>query len=72
MENRKVKLISPTAGYSGLIARKVNRNDLCPCGSGKKSKKCCSDETKYYTRAEKTLLPAQEIQEKKLEQLKKQ
>jgi len=20
---------------------KVNRNDLCPCGSGKKYKKCC-------------------------------
>jgi hypothetical protein len=24
-----------------LIFRKVNRNDPCPCGSGKKYKKCC-------------------------------
>ncbi len=24
-----------------LIVRKVNRNDPCPCGSGKKYKKCC-------------------------------
>jgi hypothetical protein len=25
------------------ILPKVGRNDLCPCGSGKKFKKCCSD-----------------------------
>jgi uncharacterized protein YecA (UPF0149 family) len=23
------------------IPKKINRNDLCPCGSGKKFKKCC-------------------------------
>ena len=26
-------------------ARKIKRNDLCPCGSGKKYKKCCIDIT---------------------------
>jgi len=25
-----------------LITRKAGRNDLCPCGSGKKYKKCCN------------------------------
>jgi uncharacterized protein YecA (UPF0149 family) len=24
-----------------VISRKVGRNELCPCGSGKKYKKCC-------------------------------
>lgn len=24
-----------------LISQKVGRNDSCPCGSGKKYKKCC-------------------------------
>lgn len=28
-----------------LEALKVNRNDPCPCGSGKKFKKCCMDKT---------------------------
>jgi uncharacterized protein YecA (UPF0149 family) len=23
------------------VNKKVRRNDLCPCGSGKKFKKCC-------------------------------
>ncbi|MGZ8551111.1 MAG: SEC-C metal-binding domain-containing protein [Chitinophagaceae bacterium] len=23
------------------VAEKIGRNDLCPCGSGKKYKKCC-------------------------------
>jgi uncharacterized protein YecA (UPF0149 family) len=25
----------------GAVAEKVGRNDPCPCGSGKKFKKCC-------------------------------
>ena len=29
---------APQAGPCGA---KVGRNDLCPCGSGKKYKKCC-------------------------------
>ena len=31
---------------------KVKRNDKCPCGSGKKFKKCCMN-TKYYQYLEK-------------------
>jgi len=30
------------------IARKIGRNDLCPCKSGKKVKNCCKLETKFY------------------------
>jgi len=26
---------------------KVGRNDPCPCGSGKKYKKCCEEKTKH-------------------------
>lgn len=33
-----------------FIAKTVNRNSLCSCGSGKKQKKCCGDETKYFTK----------------------
>ena len=31
-----------------ILSRKVNRNELCACGSGKKAKKCCGCETKFY------------------------
>lgn len=27
--------------------KKINRNDLCPCGSGKKYKKCCLESAEY-------------------------
>ena len=27
-----------------LFDKKPNRNDICPCGSGKKYKKCCQSE----------------------------
>lgn len=27
--------------YTQFKEYKINRNDLCPCGSGKKYKKCC-------------------------------
>jgi len=29
------------ANGNGQVARKIGRNDPCPCGSGKKYKKCC-------------------------------
>jgi len=29
--------------------KKIGRNDLCPCGSGKKYKNCCMDSGKYET-----------------------
>lgn len=32
---------------------KIGRNDLCPCGSGKKYKHCCLDTGKYEELVEK-------------------
>lgn len=44
--NRKVMF------YQGngepIHSQKTDRNALCPCGSGKKAKKCCGCETKYF------------------------
>jgi preprotein translocase subunit SecA len=37
-------VVEPPPGVTGTIRRdapKVGRNDPCPCGSGKKYKKCC-------------------------------
>lgn len=47
---RKVEMISPKAGYTGFISKKTMRNEKCKCGSGKKAKKCCATETRYYSR----------------------
>ena len=33
--------IPPTAQQMARRPPKVNRNEPCPCGSGKKFKKCC-------------------------------
>ena len=33
--------LAPTSSPSERAALKVGRNDACPCGSGKKYKKCC-------------------------------
>lgn len=30
-----------------ILVRKIGRNEPCPCGSGKKLKKCCG-QTKFY------------------------
>ena len=35
------KTIDDTGMRKPLLRQKVGRNDLCPCGSGKKFKKCC-------------------------------
>jgi preprotein translocase subunit SecA len=32
---------TPAAATVKRVAAKVGRNDPCPCGSGKKYKKCC-------------------------------
>lgn len=32
---------------SPLVADKVRPNDPCPCGSGKKAKRCCGCQTIY-------------------------
>lgn len=31
-----------------MVAQKINRNQACPCGSGKKAKHCCGTGTKYF------------------------
>lgn len=33
---------------SPLISVKVDRNALCKCGSGKKQKKCCGVERRWF------------------------
>jgi hypothetical protein len=36
-------------GYKPVHVKKVGRNELCPCGSGKKVKKCnCGLEKQYF------------------------
>jgi uncharacterized protein YecA (UPF0149 family) len=47
-EKRMVKIFQNSE--KPLIAEKLNRNDKCKCGSGKKAKYCCGAETKYYTK----------------------
>jgi len=37
----KPKAAVPVGAQSRLADRKIGRNDPCPCGSGKKYKKCC-------------------------------
>ncbi len=40
-EERKRQEIAASAGIPLRVGRKVGRNEPCPCGSGKKYKKCC-------------------------------
>ena len=46
-EGKTVRPASGSAAQSGVVSpdgktvKKVGRNDPCPCGSGKKYKKCC-------------------------------
>ena len=35
-------------GNKTIFANKIRPNDPCPCGSGKKAKKCCGTGTKYF------------------------
>jgi uncharacterized protein len=44
---RSHRQVKPSAHMSALSrnAPKVGRNDPCPCGSGKKYKKCCGGAT---------------------------
>ena len=55
MEKEK-RMVSIIKG-NGLpfIAKKTGRNEKCACGSGKKSKNCCGNETKYYQHTPKRL-----------------
>ena len=51
MNQKERKLQILRGNGSPLKAVKPGRNDLCKCGSGKKSKKCCGTETKYYNQS---------------------
>ena len=50
--------------------RRVGRNAPCPCGSGRKYKKCCGDSTRLHVQnfPEVQLYSAQEIINKKVVQ----
>jgi preprotein translocase subunit SecA len=39
-EDKHVDSIKPAIPQKA-VSEKIGRNDLCPCGSGKKYKKCC-------------------------------
>ncbi|HEY6913202.1 MAG TPA: SEC-C metal-binding domain-containing protein [Paludibacter sp.] len=44
--DRQVKVF---AGNGNPIhSQKIERNEPCPCGSGKKAKRCCGTETKFF------------------------
>ena len=42
--NEHFKPVNPTAKQMNRRPPKVGRNELCPCGSGRKFKKCCLNE----------------------------
>lgn len=57
---RKVKVIQAPddAENRTLTSVKVRPNDPCPCGSGKKAKKCCGTETAYkFNKHIRTVVP---------------
>ena len=55
-----------------FVAIKPNRNQPCTCGSGKKAKKCCGANTKYYLRKTKEQIALDKIEaEQKLQELLK-
>jgi CDGSH-type Zn-finger protein len=45
-EKRMVGIIKGNG--APIVGVKIGRNALCKCGSGKKQKRCCGAETKYY------------------------
>lgn len=71
------RILKNSHGKSFLIVwvndmNKVGRNDLCPCGSGKKFKKCCLDNPTpiQLSRQEDDALGQQRIREYEEEQKK--
>lgn len=63
---RKVKVIQAPddAENRTLSSVKVRPNDHCPCGSGKKAKKCCGTETAYrYNKHIRTVVSEAKLME---------
>ena len=53
-KSKKRKVTIHIGNGSPMAAQHFNRNSLCRCGSGKKTKHCCGTQTKYfYTKIEK-------------------
>jgi hypothetical protein len=49
MSNRTPRMAKLLEGNgSPILSVKPGRNKPCVCGSGKKAKKCCGAETKFY------------------------
>ena len=48
-------IYTPDLGCAGLTSEKTGRNNPCTCGSGKKSKRCCGNETRYKNRQLETV-----------------
>lgn len=66
MKKVKVRLISAPADAvnNTLISKKIRPNDLCPCGSGLKAKKCCGVKTTYsYNKIVKRVIPEENVPE---------
>lgn len=65
---RKVKVVQAPddAENRTLTSVKVRPNDPCPCGSGKKAKKCCGTETAYkFNRHIRTVVPESQLMQNK-------
>ena len=41
--------------------KNIGRNDICPCNSGKKFKKCCISKL-YYSHSTYTVIPSKKIE----------
>lgn len=64
MEKRLFKVIHAPdeAENLTLTSVKVRPNDPCPCGSGKKAKKCCGTETAYkYNKHIRTVVSEEKL-----------
>jgi hypothetical protein len=46
--NHEERMVKFLAGDGPFRSLKMDRNGLCQCGSGKKQKKCCGTETRWY------------------------
>ena len=45
---KKHKVRCYRGGGAPLVAMRTRPNDPCPCGSGKKAKRCCGAETRCF------------------------
>ncbi len=48
MREKSAKALILRGNGSPFKAKKVGRNEPCPCKSGLKNKNCCKIETEYY------------------------